>query len=58
MIYVLNLLIAIGLVWLGAYGTVWAIAKIIMESSDAEILAKVREIKKEAEDIFDDYRNA
>ena len=58
MIYVLNLLIAIGLVWLGAYGTVWAIAKIIMESSDAEILAKVREIKKEAEDIVDDYRNA
>lgn len=56
--FILNLLIAIGLVWAGAYSTAWAIAKIIMESSDAEILAKVREIRKEAEDIVDDYRNA
>lgn len=56
--FILNLLIAIGLVWAGAYSTTWAIAKIIMESSDAEILAKIREIRKEAEDIVDDYRNA
>lgn len=53
--FVLNLLVAIGLVWLGAYGTAWAIAKIIMESSDAEILAKVREIRKEAEEAANDY---
>ena len=53
--FILNFLIAIGLVWLGAYGTAWAIAKIIMESSDAEILAKVREIRKEAEDAANDY---
>lgn len=53
--FILNLLIAIGLVWLGAYGTAWAIAKIIMESSDAEILAKVREIRKEAEEAANDY---
>jgi hypothetical protein len=55
MIIILNLLIAIGLLWLGAYGTAWAIAKIIIESSDAEILAKVREIKKEAEEAANDY---
>ena len=55
MIIILNLLIAIGLVWAGAYGTAWAIAKIIIESSDAEILAKVREIKKEAEEAANDY---
>jgi hypothetical protein len=53
--FVLNLLIAIGLVWLGAYGATWAIAKIILESSDAEILAKVREIRKEAEEAANDY---
>lgn len=53
--FILNLLIAIGLVWAGAYGTAWAIAKIIMESSDAEILAKVREIRKEAEEAVNDY---
>ena len=52
--FILNLLIAIGLVWLGAYSTACAIAKIIMESSEAEILAKVREIKKEAEDALND----
>ena len=55
MIIILNLLIAIGLVWAGAYGTARAIAKIIIESSDAEILAKVREIKKEAEEAVNDY---
>lgn len=54
MIIILNLLIAIGLIWAGVYGTAWAIAKIIMESSDAEILAKVREIKKEAEEAAND----
>lgn len=53
--FILNLLIAAGLVWAGAYGTAWAIAKIIIESSDAEILAKVREIKKEAEEAVNDY---
>ena len=53
--FILNLLIAIGLVQAGAYITAWAIAKIIMESSDAEILAKVREIRKEAEEAANDY---
>ena len=53
--FILNLLIALGLVWLGVYGTAWAIAKIIMESSDAEILAKVRELRKEAEEAANDY---
>lgn len=53
--FILNLLIAIGLLWLGAYGTAWAIAKIIMESSDAEILAKIRKIRKEAEEAANDY---
>ena len=53
--FFLNLAIAIGLVWVGAYSTAWAIAKIIIKSSDAEILAKVREIRKEAEDAVNDY---
>lgn len=53
--FFLNLVIAIGLVVAGAYGTAWAIAKIIIESSDAEILAKIREIRKEAEEATNDY---
>ena len=56
--FILNLLIAIGLVWLGAYGTAYLIAGYILSNSEADILAKIREIKKEAEDIVDDYRNA
>ena len=55
--FVLNLLIAIGLIWVGAYITAWGIAKIIIESSDAEILAKVREIRKKAEDAVNDNQN-
>ena len=55
---VLNLLVAIGLVWLGAYGTAYLIAGYILSNSEADILAKIRELKKEAEDIVDDYRNA
>lgn len=56
--FVLNLLIAIGLVWLGAYGTAYLIAGYILSNSEIDILAKIREIKKEAEDIVNDYRNA
>lgn len=56
--FILNLLIAIGLVWLGAYGTAYLIAGYILSNSEADILAKIRELKKEAEDIVDDYRNA
>jgi hypothetical protein len=56
--FILNLLVAIGLVWLGAYGTAYLIAGYILSNSEASILAKIREIKKEAEDIVDDYRNA
>ena len=52
--FILNLLVAIGLIWLGSYLTARGIAKIIMESSDAEILAKVREIRKEAEEAVND----
>lgn len=53
--FVLNLLVAIGLIWLGAYGTVYLIAGYILSNSEADILAKIRELKKEAEDIVDDY---
>lgn len=56
--FILNLLIAIGLVWLGAYGTSYLIAGYILSNSEADILAKIREIKKEAEDTVNDYRNA
>lgn len=56
--FVLNLLVAIGLIWLGAYGTSYLIAGYILGNSEADILAKIRELKKEAEDIVDDYRNA
>jgi hypothetical protein len=53
--FILNLLIAIGLVWLGSYRLAWAITKIIRENSDAEILAMVRKIRKEAEEAANDY---
>lgn len=53
--FFLNLAIAIGLFYLGAYTVSWAIAKFIIESSEAEILAKIREIRKEAEDAVNDY---
>ena len=56
--FLLNLLVAIGLIWLGAYGTAYLIAGYILSNSEADILAKIREIKKEVEDIVDDYRNA
>lgn len=56
--FILNLLIAIGLVWLGAHGTAYLIAGYILSNSEADILAKIRELKKEAEDIVDDCRNA
>lgn len=58
MIGILNLLIAIGLVWLGAYGTAYLIAGYILSNSEADILAKIREIKEEAEEAANDYRNA
>ena len=53
--FILNLLIAIGLVWLGAYGTAYLIAGYILSNSEADILAKIREIKKEAEEAANDY---
>ena len=52
---VLNLLIAIGLVWLGAYGTDYLIAGYILSNSEAYFLAKIREIKKEAEEATNVY---
>ena len=56
--FILNLLIAIGLVSLGAYGTAWIIAVYIVDHSEVEILAKIRELKKEAEEAANDNRNA
>ena len=53
--FFLNLVVAIGLFFLGAYSISWAIAKFIIESTDAEILAKIRELRKEAEDAVNDY---
>ena len=50
-----NILIAIVIYSLGMYATAWGIAKIIVESSEADILAKIREIKKEAEEAANDY---
>lgn len=52
---ILNLLIAIGLVWLGAYGIAYFIAGYILSNSEIDILAKIREIKKEAEEAVNDY---
>ena len=46
--FMLNLLILVIVFGLGIFATVWRIARIIMESSEADILAKIREIKKEA----------
>lgn len=45
--FMLNLLILVIVFGLGMYATAWGIAKIIIESSEADILAKIREIKKE-----------
>lgn len=53
--FILNLLFAIGLVWLGAYGTAYLIAGYILSNSEASILAKIREIKEEAEEAANDY---
>lgn len=52
--FFLNLAIAVGLFGLGAYTISWAIAKFIIESTDAEILAKIRELRKEAEEAVND----
>lgn len=46
--FMLNLLILVIVFGLGMYATAWGIAKIIVESSEADILAKIREMKKEA----------
>ena len=51
----LNLLAAIGLIWLGSYGTTYLIAGYILNNSEVDILAKIREIKKEAEEAANDY---
>lgn len=48
--FLLNLLIAIGLVYFGFHGCAWLIAKYILDTSEAEILAKVREIKNMAKE--------
>lgn len=44
--FLLNLLVAIGLIWLGAYGTAYLIAGYILSNSEVDVLAKIREIKK------------
>lgn len=48
MMVLVNILIAIVFFSLGMYATAWGIAKIIIESSEVDILAKIREMKKEA----------
>lgn len=53
--FILNLLVAVGLVWLGAYGTAYLIAGYILSNSETDVLAKIREIKKEAEEAVNDY---
>lgn len=53
--FILNLLIAIGLVWLGVYGAAYLIAGYILSNSETDILATIREIKKEAEETANDY---
>ena len=55
MMILVNILIAIAIFNLGMYVAAWGIARIIMESSEADILAKIREIKKEAEEAANDY---
>ena len=53
--FFLNLVVAIGLFFLGAYSISLAIAKFIIESTDAEILAKVREYKRLQKEYENDY---
>lgn len=48
--FLLNLLIAIGLIYFGFHGCAWLIAKYILETPEVEILAKVREIKNMAKE--------
>lgn len=52
---ILNLILAAILLYAGFYFAVWMIARYIMITSEVDILAKIREIKKEAEDALDDY---
>ena len=55
LMFFLNLAIAFGLLYLGAFVVSWAIAKFIIESSDAEILAKIKELKNKAKEYENDY---
>ena len=55
MMILVNILIAIAIFSLGMYTTAWGIARIIIESSEVDILAKIREMKKEAEEAANDY---
>lgn len=42
---ILNILIAIGLIFLGSYITAWGIADIIINKSEGELLAIIRDLK-------------
>lgn len=53
--FFLNLAIAIGLLYIGAYAVCLVIAKFIIESSDAEILAKIRELREKTKEYENDY---
>lgn len=46
--FMLNLLVLVLVFSAGMYATAWGIARLIMELSEADIIAKIREIKKEA----------
>ena len=52
---ILNLAMAAILLYGGFYFAVWLLARYIMTTSEVDILAKIREIKKEAEDALNDY---
>ena len=52
---ILNLAMAAILLYGGFYFAVWLLARYIMTTSEVDILVKIREIKKEAEDALNDY---
>lgn len=53
--FLFNLFIAINLLLIGGYIVAWRIAKFIINSSEAEILAKVREYKRLQKEYENDY---
>ena len=50
---ILNILIALGLLFLGSYITAWCIAEIIITKTEGELLGIIRELKNKAGDLND-----